>query len=194
MSAGTEEPGPEEEAPPLGPLERLVEEHELSDFDGGADDAGDQAGWLKNKALANDRVGYTRTFVACFPGTRRVGAFFGLSSATIARNDLPRAMRPHGSDTPSVIPAALIGRLGLHADLQGRGLGMDVAIAALEQCVSASEQIAFRVIIVDAASPKARRLYEKLDFKPINNQELPNRLFLPVTTAAELIRSQGGGQ
>lgn len=192
MSGGTEEPGPVEEAPPLGPLERLTEEHEVAGFDGGGEDAGDQAGWLKTKALANDRVGYTRTFVACFPETRRVGAFFGLSSATIARNELPRAMRPHGSDTPSVIPAALIGRLGLHAELQGQGLGMEVAVAALEQCVAAAEQIAFRVIIVDAVGPKALRLYTKLDFKPINNKELPNRLFLPVSTAVELIRSREG--
>lgn len=192
MSAGAEEPGTEEEAPPLDPLERLTEEHDLADFDGGPDDAGDQAGWLKSKALANDQAGFTRTFVACFPGTKRVGAFFGLSSATVARNDLPRAVKVHG--TPSVIPAALIGRLGLHAELQGRKLGIEIAIAALAQCVTASEQIAFRVIIVDAAGPKARRLYEKLDFKAVNNQELPNRLFLPLNTAVELIRAREGEQ
>jgi GNAT superfamily N-acetyltransferase len=177
-----------EEPPPLGPLERLTEEHELIGFAGGSDDVGDQAGWLRSQALANDREGYTRAFVACFPGTKRVGAFFGLSSAVVARSDLPKRAQPHG--TPRVVPAALIGRLALHADLQGRRLGLEILIAAIEQCVVASEQIAFRLIIVDAASPKARRLYEKVDFRPIANLELPNRLFLPVKTATAMIKPQ----
>lgn len=179
-------------APPLDSLERLTQAHVLDAFEGGPDDVGDQAGWLKSKALANDRDGYTRTVVACFPGTNRIGAFFGVSSAVVARSDLPKRAQPHG--TPRIIPAALIGRLALHADLQGRGLGIEILIAAIKHCVAASEQIAFRVIIVDAASPKARRLYEKLDFQPISNLELPNRLFLPVSTAAALITPLTGKQ
>lgn len=180
------------EASPLGPLERLTREHVLADFDGGPDDDGDQAGWLKSRALANDREGYTRTFVACFPETKRVGAFFGLSTAVLARSDLPKRAQPHG--TPKIIPAALIGRLALHTGLQRRGLGVEILIAAIEQCVAPSEQIAFRVILVDAASFRARRLYETLDFKPIDDLELPNRLFLPLSTAVALIRSQAGEQ
>src|SRR5215211_4982892 len=98
--------------------ERLTADHELATFDAGPDDTGEQAEWLRRSALANDRDGTTRTFVACFAGTRRVGTFYGLSAASIVRAELPRALRPHG--TPAAVPAVLIARLAVHRDLQGQ--------------------------------------------------------------------------
>jgi GNAT superfamily N-acetyltransferase len=71
--------------------------------------------------------------------------------------------------------------------LQGQGLGKAIVIEALTKCVEVLEGVAFRLIIVDAATPKARAIYEKFEFKPLDPAEFPNRLFLPVATAAKLV-------
>src|SRR4051812_44508419 len=96
---------------PVDAPERLAEDHDIATFTAGPDDAGGQAQWLRRHALANDRDGSMRVFVTCFPGSRRVGAFYGLATAAIARTELPRSLRPHG--TPAAVPAALIARLAV---------------------------------------------------------------------------------
>ena len=171
---------------PLEPPERLSDHHDVASFDGGSEDLGGQGEWLKHSALANDRDGTTRTFVACFPDTRRVGAFYGLAATSIMRAELPRVLRPHG--TPAAVPAVLIARLAVHHDLQGHGLGKSVLVSALDRCLAALDHVAFRVIVVDAAGPRARRLYERLDFRVVASNDLPNRLVLPVGTAIRLLR------
>jgi GNAT superfamily N-acetyltransferase len=174
-----------DDAPPLDPPERLTDQHDLASFEAGSGDTGGQTAWLKQSALKNDQDGYARTFVACFPGTKRVGAFFGINIATVVRDSLPGKAKPHG--TPKHIPAVLIARLAVHQDVQGRGLGKAIVIAALAQCNDVLEGVGFRFNIVDAATDKARTLYENFDFKALDAAEFPTRPFLPVNTAAELI-------
>lgn len=175
----------EVDTPPLEFPERLNDLHDLTLFAAGDEDKGGQTEWLKRSALTNDLDGYTRTFVACFPGTKRVGAFYGLATATVARSNLPRSLRPNG--TPAIIPAILLARLAVDETLQGKGLGKAIVIEAISKCIEVLEGVAFRLIIVDAATHKARTLYEKFGFKALDPTEFPNRLYLPVTTAAKLV-------
>ncbi len=177
---------------PLEPPERLSGHHDVTSFAAGPEDLGGQGEWLKHSALANDRDGTTRTFVACFSGTRRVAAFYGLAAASIVRADLPRALRPHG--TPAAVPAILIARLAVHQDLQGQGLGKSVLVSALDRCLTILDHVAFRVIVVDAAGLRARRLYERFEFRAVASDDLPNRLVLPIGMAIKLLRPAGAGE
>lgn len=173
------------DTPPLTFPERLNDQHDLTSFEAGQEDTGSQTEWLKRSALRNDQDGYTRTFVACFSGTNQVGGFYGLATATVARGNLPRSLRPNG--TPAVIPAVLLARLAIDESLQGRGLGKAIVIEAIAKCMEVLEGVAFRFIIVDAATPKARALYTKFDFRALDPIEFPDRLYLPIVTAAKLI-------
>jgi len=166
--------------------------HDVASFAAGLEDLGGQGEWLKHSALANDRNGITRTFVACFAGTHRIAAFYGLATASIVRVELPRALRPHG--TPATVPAILIARLAVHQDLQGQGLGKSVLVSALDRCLTVLDHVAFRVIVVDAAGPRARRLYERFEFRAVAKDDLPNRLVLPIGTAIKLLRPAGASE
>jgi ribosomal protein S18 acetylase RimI-like enzyme len=176
-----------EEVALLGPIEHLTDQHDVSAFDAGPNDAGGQAAWLKRWGLSNDQGGFTRTFVACFPGTMHVGAFYGIATASVVTATLPKKTKPYGA--PSIIPAALLAQLGVHRELQGQRFGGDLVADAISRLVDLSNEIAFRMIVVDAASDKAQRLYARFQFKPLGVTDAPTRLFLPTSTATALVRS-----
>jgi len=164
---------------PLDPFELISTVHDFTSFDAGPDKAGiEQTNWLKTLALKSDRADYTRVFVACFAGTKNVGAYFGLATAAIRKDDLPpRPRAPHG--TPSVIPAVLLARLAVHAKLQGQSIGKLTVATALDEAGKALGHVAFRVIVVDPMGEKAPRLYtEHFGFRALQNTKLPNRLFV----------------
>jgi GNAT superfamily N-acetyltransferase len=176
-----------EEVALLSPPERLTDQHDVSAFDAGPNDAGGQAAWLKSRGLSNDQRGFTRTFVACFPGTMRVGAFYGIATASVVTETLPKKSKPYGA--PSIIPAVLLAQLGVDKELQGHGIGGDLVADAIARLVGLIDEIAFRMIVVDAASDKARRLYVHFGFKSLGAPDAPSRLFLPTSAAADLVRA-----
>lgn len=171
----------------LSDLARLTEGHDLGAFDAGAADLEGQSTWLRDHGLTNDRRGLTRVFVATYAGTMRVAAFFGLAPGTIARDMLPRRLRPHG--TPIVIPGILIARLAVDRGLQGHGVGRDLTLAAISRALRAHEHTGGALVIVDAAGEKAQRLYAHHRFTPITDiTGQMTRMVLPLSTAAELLR------
>ena len=167
--------------------ERLTEHHDLSAFDAGPLDTEGQGRWLKEHALVNDRRGITRTFVAPYRGTVRVGAFFGLSTASVVKSNLPRKLQVYG--TPGIVPAILIARLAVDDNLQGQGFGRAILIAALDQCLRAWDEVAFNVIVVDAAGEKAQRLYAHHHFVALKDaSERTTRMGVPVETVRKMLQ------
>lgn len=67
---------------------------------------------------------------------------------------------------PDPIPAFLLGRLAVDQRHQGCGLGANLLRDAIRRCLTASEIIGSRVLLVHAASPEAKTFYEHLDFEP----------------------------
>ncbi|AWN53674.1 GNAT family N-acetyltransferase [Methylobacterium sp. 17Sr1-1] len=171
----------------LSDLVRLTERHELSAFDAGTADLDGQSAWLREHGLANDRRGLTRVFVATYAGTMRAAAFFGLAPGIVARDSLPRRLRPHG--TPLVIPGILIARLAVDRTLQGQGIGRDLTLAAIGRALRAQEHVGGALVIVDAAGEKAQRLYAHHRFTPVTNiTSGTTRMVLPMSMADELMR------
>lgn len=174
----------------LGELERLNEHHDLSAFDAGPTDTEGQAAWLRDRALSNDARGNTRVFVATYADTRRVGAFFGITPGSVVLDKvLPRRLRPHG--TPPIIPAWFIARLAVDMPLQGRGVGRDVMLAALSRIVRLQEKGGGALIVVDAASERAQRLYAQHRFLPLMQTDpalRTTRMVAPMADVIELLR------
>jgi len=76
-------------------------------------------------------------------------------------------------------PAALIGRLAVDKDYQGRGLGGDLLIDALSRSYNRSSEIGSFSVVVDA-NDEARGFYLHYGFQPVIGRE--DRLFLPMKT------------
>ncbi|WP_232070654.1 GNAT family N-acetyltransferase [Mycobacterium lacus] len=106
-------------------------------------------------------------------------AYFALAPTEVIREaaGVSRGM----SGGYSRIPGYLIGRLALHRELHGQGLGGQLLIDAVGRAVRAAEVGGGRLIIVDAVDQQAEAFYARFGFVPVFNR--PSRLIMKVATA-----------
>ena len=137
----------------------LTAHHSRTDFDC-SDHSLNQ--WLRQRALANQASGATRTFVV-IDADGEIRAFVALANGAVAVNASPGRFR---RKMPDPIPVVVLARLAVCRSQQGRGLARALLADALERVLLASEQIGVRGILVHAASPAARAFYRHMGFEP----------------------------
>jgi GNAT superfamily N-acetyltransferase len=146
--------------PSLRPPEPLAAEHDLTRFSNGIHPSIDE--WLRERARTSEGLS-ARTYVVC---TRdepdRVVGYFSLATAVEQRTVLPSARLRRGM--PDRVPLLLIGRLGVDAAWQGRGLGSMLLSDALRRCLLASTIVGARAILAHAIDGTAAAFYERHGF------------------------------
>ena len=111
----------------------------------------------------------------------RVMGYYTLSPTSIELASLPPNLSKKLPRYPEV-PAILIGRLA--RDVSFPGAGALLLSDALTRCVRVASEIGATVIVVDSKGDAAARFYAKFGF--LSLPKLPNRMFLPMETAAQL--------
>lgn len=123
--------------------------------------------WLKRRAIANQVSGASRTFAVC-EGKRVVG-FYALASGVITvENALGRFRR----NMPNPIPVAVLARLAVDREWQGRGLGRALFRDAACRVSQAADLIGIRGIVVHAISEEAKSFYLAIGFDPSPHEPL----------------------
>jgi GNAT superfamily N-acetyltransferase len=81
---------------------------------------------------------------------------------------------------PDSVPVAVLGRLAVHSDWVGRGIGVGLLKDAVLRAAMAAKEIGVRALICHAISEEAKRFYLKYGFleSPMN----PMTLMLPLPT------------
>ena len=135
-------------------------------------------------ALTNDQMGVGKTFVLRAQEVQDPGilGFYSLSMASIQSPNLGRLMQEKLPRYP--MPVVLLGRLAVHQDAQGRGLGGFLLLDALERALNISESIGSIGMIVDAKNASAQSFYERYGFAELT-QDWPKRMFLSFRTFLE---------
>ncbi|MEO6627847.1 MAG: GNAT family N-acetyltransferase, partial [Aquihabitans sp.] len=100
----------------------------------------------------------------------------------LVRDDAPPRL---ARGAPQQIPAILLAKLALHSSIQGRGLGAELLVEALNTIVTAARRAGGRVVLVDAINEDARAFYEHHDFQPLPGQS--QRLVMKLSTAAKAL-------
>jgi len=136
----------------------LADGHDLAEFRSGEASLDD---WLKRRARANQASGASRTYVVC--QDRRVIAYYALASGSISLEAAPGRFR---RNMPSPIPVAVLARLAVDEDWQGRGLGRALFRDAARRVAQAADAIGIRGIVVHAISEQAKSFYLALGFDP----------------------------
>ena len=133
-------------------------------------------------AVANDERGIGTTFVlrGAVEGDPAVLGFYTLSMASVEADQLAPALQGRLPRYP--LPVALIGRLGVHREAQGRHLGQRLLGDALSRVAVAAHQVGCMGVIVDAKHEQAEGFYLKYGFVVIDHMAWPHRLFLPMAT------------
>jgi predicted N-acetyltransferase YhbS len=115
--------------------------------------------WLKDRALANQFSGASRTFVACEED--RVMGYYALASGAVTAATVPGKFR---RNMPHPIPVVLLGRLAVDRPWHGKGIGRSLFRDAALRVSQAADIIGVRCIVVHALSNEARKFYLALGF------------------------------
>jgi GNAT superfamily N-acetyltransferase len=156
-------------------VEPLRDDHDLQPFDCGNDELTE---WLQRFARHATAQG-TRTYLLIADATGNVVGYFAIAPHLVEREQMPR---PIGRGAPKQIPAVLLAKLALDRELQGRGLGSELLVRALEQIVEVARAAGGKIVVVDAIDEAAARFYEHHDFEPIPGN--PSRLVRKLSTIA----------
>ena len=151
---------------PLTAPEPLAPAHDADGFTSGVPPLDD---WLKRHARRNEASGASRTYVVC--GKSRVVGYYSIAAGSVLHAIATGRVR---RNMPEPVPVALLGRLAVDRQWQGRGLGAFLLRDALLRVIGAAGTIGVRAVLVHAVSEEAKRFYEHwgLQASPIDSMTL----------------------
>jgi GNAT superfamily N-acetyltransferase len=137
----------------------------FDDFDCGDDDCNI---FLKTKALGQQERILSKTTLTFF--NNLLVGYFSTSNSSLKKEDLE--LNYVHEINYSKIPALLIGQLAVDLRYTGQGIGTILLKKCLKNAYEGTKDTGCRVVYVDAR-PKEKivKLYKKLQFKTLKNQE-----------------------
>lgn len=134
--------------------------------------------YIRRYASQDVRKNITRVFVATPENDPlKLAGFFTLSASSVSCSSLPESFARKLPRYP--VPVALIGRLAVDNQFQGKGLGSILLADACHKVSQASAVLAVAGIIVDAKDQETVSFYEHFGFIPLQGQA--DRLLLPAS-------------
>jgi GNAT superfamily N-acetyltransferase len=161
------------------PPEPLGENHRLESFSCGQAALDD---WLRRRARANQASGASRTYVVC--QSDLVVGYYALASGSIIVASAPGRFR---RNMPDPIPVAVLGRLAVDRDWQGKGMGRALFRDAAFRVAHAADVIGIRGIVVQAISEEAKNFYIAIGFDPSPREPMTLMVTLNDIRAALII-------
>ena len=138
--------------------------------------------YIRRQASQDARRRVAQVFVAvgCAPG--EIAGYYTLSVASFEKDELPADLSKRLPHYP--VPAAVLGRLAIDSEHQGRGFGEALLLDAARRLLRASATIAVYAMVVDAKYDRTRAFYERYGFRAFAS--MPRRRFLPLRTIEKL--------
>lgn len=137
--------------PPLCAPEPLTEAHRL---DGFRCTEPALENWLKQRARRNHHDGASRCYVVC-AGEDVVG-YYALAAGAVSHAQTPGNIR---RNMPDPIPVIVLGRLAVHADWAGKGIGAGLLKDAVLRVLRLSEEMGIRALLCHAINEDAKQFY-----------------------------------
>lgn len=141
----------------LGAPSPLNDEHRLDDFQCAAPEL---TKWLLERAGQNQASGASRCFVVCDEQQNVVG-YYALAAGAVSHAQAPGRIR---RNMPDPIPVIVLGRLAVHVDMAGQGIGQGLLKDAVQRTLQASEQVGTRALLCHAIDDAAKAFYLKHGF------------------------------
>ncbi len=139
--------------------------------------------YLQQQARQDAEKRVAAPFVLVEPPANDVLGYYTLSASYITADELPAELSKKLPRYPQ-LPVTLLGRLAVHQNQKGKGLGAFLLMDALHRSLTAAAEIAAMAIAVDAKDAAAEAFYRHFEFRPLQQQ--PARLFLPMKVVAGL--------
>lgn len=156
----------------MKPPEPITKDHDLSQF---ACTHADLTKWLQTKSWHNQANHGSKTYVVCADDSMSVIGYYALAAGSIQQEDAPGKIK---RNMPSPIPVTVLGRLAVHSQWEGQGIGKGLLKDAVLRSVKTSELIGVKAMLCHAIDEKAKDFYVKHGFlqSPLN----PLTVMLPL--------------
>jgi GNAT superfamily N-acetyltransferase len=159
-------------------------------YDCGAFDCGDLAlnEFLRKHARQSHEKGASKTFLAISnEDGKTVLGFYSLSPASVVYARTPESVRKGLARHD--VPVFRLGRLAVDLNVQGRGLGGQLLLAAGRRCLLAAEEVGGIALLIDAKDERTSRWYASFGSVPL--LDAPLSLLLPLSTLKSALESAG---
>lgn len=132
----------------------------------------EQTDWLRHHARQAHAAGTAKVLVVTPAYSDLVVAYYAWSMAAISIEDAPARVRKGAGRYPQ--PVALLARLGVSREHEGRGLGAGLLADAIGRSAQLGVEIGCRGLLVHAETREARDFYLHLipEFEPSPTDEL----------------------
>jgi len=115
--------------------------------------------YLKAVASQDMRRGLAKCFVAIDKDTNAISGFYTLSATSVEAEDYPEKKNV---GRYARVPAALLGRLAIHENHKGKGLGRALLYNAMQKIID--NPLAVALMVVDAKDEEAAAFYQRHAF------------------------------
>lgn len=128
------------------------------------------ATWLRERAHQNQASGASRCFVVCDVQQQVVG-YYALAAGAVTHAEVPGRLR---RNMPDPIPVIVLGRLAVHQDWAGKGIGQGLLKDAVLRTLQTREQVGARALLCHAFDDAAQAFYLRHGFiaSPIDGMTL----------------------
>ncbi len=151
----------------------LTGSHNRQEFDSGDQELND---WLQRVARQHQEKGLSKTFVATHESMPdHIYGYYALTLAELENRHLPEARR---KKLPRRIPGVRLGRLAVHKQYHGKGLGELLLVDALTRARRIHTEAGGIGLFVDAIDEQAAGYYLRFGFEAAPDN--PLLLFLSV--------------
>ncbi|GHS87458.1 N-acetyltransferase GCN5 [Actinomycetota bacterium] len=135
--------------------------------------------WLRESALRAHKAGSARVWLLwrIHDGGGPLG-YYAICPTEVRRDEFPWSSRVRGA--VSTVPGFMLAKLAVALDEQGRGLGRDLLVDALEHICEASELAGGRIVVVDPIDDRAASFYSKHGFQTVDGH---TRMYMLVQDA-----------
>lgn len=145
--------------------------HNRKSFDCGVESLNNYLSMMANQQSGKDN---TRTFVLEDTNPENIIGYFTLTMSPVDLSALPKKLQKKHQN---VHAGGLIARLAVDVHYTRQGYGEWLLIDALKKMLSASDTVAFPIVIVDAKEG-AIEFYKKFGFTPF--LDTSNKLFITI--------------
>ena len=115
--------------------------------------------WLRARARNNDRDGASRCFVVESDGV--IVGYYALAAGSVSHEIAPGSIR---RNMPNPIPVAVLGRLAVHQDWTGQGVGSGLLKDTILRVARTSNEIGIRALLCHCIDEAAQAFYLQRGF------------------------------
>jgi len=142
--------------------------------------------FLSRFAIKHAKLGLSRTLVLPEDSTslenRPIAAYYTLAASTLFKQEIPTEQGLPGYP----LPVALLARLAVDLNHQGKGLGEKSLIFALRHAVRlCDEGLPAYGLILDVLDEEALKFYQRFDFFHCLTED-PMKLFVPMSVLRKI--------